>query len=76
MEKLGKFIIQHKKKILLITILVSIFSIYQSSKLEIKMEITDLLPKNSQKVQNYNYALNNFDNLDITIIGAKGKKKI
>lgn len=75
MEKLGRFIIKNRKKIALLTIIISIFSIYQSSKLEIKMEITDLLPKNSQKVHDYNYALDNFDNLDITIVGAKGKKE-
>ena len=75
MERLGKFIIKNRKKIALATIIICIFSIYQGSKLEIKMEITDLLPKNSEKVHDYNYALNNFDNLDITIVGAKGKKE-
>lgn len=74
MVKLGQWIIKNHKKILIISVLTALFFIYEAGKLEIKMEITDLLPKNDSTVKTYNYALDNFENLDNTIIGIKGNK--
>lgn len=75
MEKLGRWVVKNYKKIILITLLITAYSIYESSKLEIKMDITDLLPKNDQIVVDYNYALDNYDSLDTTIVGVKGKRE-
>ncbi|SHH44629.1 efflux RND transporter permease subunit [Thermosipho atlanticus] len=75
MEKLGIFIIKNIKTISVILIIITLGSLYLSTKIVIRPSFLDLLPENDPYVEIYKKATENFKSVDSIIIGIEGKKE-
>ncbi|BDU51612.1 efflux RND transporter permease subunit [Haliovirga abyssi] len=74
-NKIFKFIEKRSKLVIFIFILATVISLYLTSKLEVRMQMMDLLPKNEKLVQIYNKALKNFTSTDNIAVGVEGNEK-
>ncbi|SHF05618.1 hypothetical protein SAMN02745164_01689 [Marinitoga hydrogenitolerans DSM 16785] len=75
MKNLGKFIVRNVKVITVILILITLVGIYLSTKIVIRPNFLDLLPKDDPYVEVYKKATKNFKSVDNIIIGIEGDKK-
>ena len=74
-EKLGRFIIKNYKGVLVVSLLVTILSIYGISKLKLETQMTDMLPGNAPEVKLFEYVMDNFKGMDSVIVAVEGNKK-
>lgn len=72
---LANIIINHYKKILIITTFITLFSLYKSKDLEISTQFVDLLPQNDSYSVLYNKAIKKYNSLDPIIIGVYGERE-
>lgn len=75
LEKLGKFVVKNHKLVLIISLLITIVSIWGVSKLKIRTQMYDMLPKNEPMVKLYQYSTSNFHGLDTIILAVQGQNK-
>ncbi|OQY09434.1 MAG: hypothetical protein B6I28_03020, partial [Fusobacteriia bacterium 4572_132] len=74
LEELGKKIIKKHKKVLWVTLIITLVLGYFMTQLKLNMKMMDMLPKDQQLVRTYKEALDNFKGIDSTIVGIEGKE--
>jgi len=73
-EKLGKFVIKNYIRVLIVSLLVTILSIYGISQLKMETQMTDMLPGESPEVKLFEYAMDNFKGMESVIVAVEGDK--
>lgn len=74
-KKLGKFVIKNYIWILVVSLIVTIISIYGISQLKMQTQMTDMLPGDSPEVKLFEHAMDNFKGMDSVIVAVEGEKK-
>ncbi|NQU16913.1 MAG: MMPL family transporter, partial [Candidatus Saganbacteria bacterium] len=74
-EKLGKFIIKNYIWVLIVSLFITILSIYGISKLKMETQMTDMLPGEAKEVKLFEYAMDNFTGMESVIVAVEGDKK-
>lgn len=75
LEKLGIFVRSHYKSILFVSALYTGLSVYWMLKLETKMQMSDMLPKDQPESVAYQYVLDNFKGVHAITIAVEGAEK-
>ncbi|BBE31545.1 RND transporter [Tepiditoga spiralis] len=75
MNKFANFIIKNHKRIILVSIVLTVVMSFFITKLIIKPGMIDLLPANNSYVKVYNKASKTFNGIDSIIVGINGNEK-
>ena len=75
MEKLGRYVVKKRRKVLVISVLVTLVFAMFMSKLTINTRLMDLLPESDSTVLAYKNAEKNFTSLDSVVVGIEGQEE-
>ncbi len=71
MEKIGKFVAKYRWLIILLFSLITVFMIYESSKIQIVDDVTKYVPSNDPEVSFFNNVAKEFNMDNLVLVGLK-----